>query len=72
MELFGTRKPLSRDDFNAILEATGIEVDDRNQKLQQMHGSMGEKIRNFQRFAESLPGFTALPHEDQTMLYKSE
>ena len=68
--IFGSRKPLTREEYRAIFEQTGIDADGRKTKSASMVPYVEKKLENFISFSNSLPGFAQLPPKDQKLLAK--
>ena len=66
--IFGTRRPLSREEYNAIFTATGLDIDGRKAKVENMIPIVHKKVENFIAFANALPGFSQIPIKDQKLL----
>ncbi|XP_063400842.1 nuclear receptor ROR-beta-like [Mytilus trossulus] len=69
-QLFGTLQCLSNEEHQAIFEATGIDIDNRNKFFEDHNKTMTTLILGFIDFAKVIPGFMDLPVSDQASLLK--
>jgi len=69
-EMFGTMKPLPREEYRQIYQTTGIDIDGRREMITHMIPSIEKAIKRFIAFAKALPGFKDLPIDDQIALIK--
>ena len=70
--MFGTLKPISRDEYMQIYQTTGIDVDGRREMIKHMIPCIEKAIKRFIAFAKALPGFKDLPIDDQIALIKGK
>lgn len=70
--MFGTLKPLPREEYMRIYQTTGIDVDGRREMIKHMIPCLEKAIKRFISFAKALPGFQDLPIEDQIALIKGK
>jgi hypothetical protein len=70
MKLFGSLTALSSEEHQAIYEATGIDIDNRNKFFEDHNKTMTTLILGFIDFAKVIPGFMDLPVSDQASLLK--
>lgn len=68
--MFGDLGTIPTQVYDEFHEATGIEIDDRKDKMHVMAMEMDQSIRNMITFARHLPGFSNLSKEDQATLLK--
>lgn len=69
-QVFGKMAPLPKDEYNAVLESTGIDVDGRQEFLRQSALSCQPVLHSYIAFANAVPGFSTLSLEDQCSLLK--
>ena len=69
-QVFGKLIPLPKDEYNAVLETTGIDVDGRQEFLRQSALSCQTVLHSYIAFANVVPGFSNLSLEDQCSLLK--
>lgn len=69
-QVFGKMAPLPKDEYNAVLESTGIDVDGRQEFLRQSALSCQPVLHSYIAFANAVPGFSSLSLEDQCSLLK--
>lgn len=69
-QVFGKMAPLPKDEYNAVLETTGIDVDGRQEFLRQSALSCQPVLHSYIAFANAVPGFSNLSLEDQCNLLK--
>lgn len=70
-EVFGKMKPVPQDEYFALLESTGIDIDGRQEFLRQSAMSCQPVLHNYIAFANVVPGFSSLSLEDQCSLLKT-
>ena len=70
--MFGTMKPIPREEYQQIYQSTGIDIDGRREMISQMIPCIEKAIKRFIAFAKALPGFKELPIEDQISLIKGK
>lgn len=68
--VFGKMAPLPKDEYNAVFESTGIDVDGRQEFLRQSALSCQPVLHSYIAFANAVPGFSNLSLEDQCSLLK--
>ena len=68
--MFGTMKPIPREEYMQIYLSTGIDVDGRREMIKHMIPCIEKAIKRFIAFAKALPGFKELPIDDQIALIK--
>ncbi|CAL1548610.1 unnamed protein product [Lymnaea stagnalis] len=67
-DMFGKLKTLPPDQYEEILRSTGIDIDNRR-VLSLSHCAHVERwVKNWVKFAKTIPGFTGLNMDDQTSL----
>ena len=69
-QVFGKLTPLPKDEYNAVLETTGIDIDGRQEFLRQSALSCQPVLHSYIAFANVVPGFSNLSLEDQCSLLK--
>lgn len=69
-QMFGTMKPIPREEYMQIYLTTGIDVDGRREMIKHMIPCIEKAIKRFIAFAKALPGFKELPIDDQIALIK--
>lgn len=70
-QVFGKMKPLPKDDYFALLESTGLDIDGRQEFLRQSAMSCQPVLHSYIAFANEVPGFSSLSLEDQCSLLKT-
>ncbi|ELU17328.1 hypothetical protein CAPTEDRAFT_219555 [Capitella teleta] len=70
-QMFGTMKPIPREEYMQIYLSTGIDVDGRREMIKHMIPCIEKAIKRFIAFAKALPGFKELPIDDQIALIKA-
>lgn len=70
-QVFGKMKPIPKDDYFALLESTGIDIDGRQEFLRQSAMSCQPVLHSYIAFANVVPGFSTLSLEDQCSLLKT-
>ena len=63
-------KPISKQEYFEFYNSTGIEIDNRKQMVQEAVDYFEGKISKLVEFAKCIPGFRALPLQDQANLIK--
>ena len=71
-KMFGTMKPIPREEYMQIYQSTGIDIDGRREMIKHMIPCIEKAIKRFITFAKALPGFKDLPIDDQISLIKGE
>lgn len=69
--VFGHMKPVPQDEYFALLESTGIDIDGRQEFLRQSAMSCQPVLHSYIAFANVVPGFSSLSLEDQCSLLKT-
>ncbi|XP_061178252.1 nuclear receptor subfamily 1 group D member 2-like [Saccostrea echinata] len=70
-EMFGGMNNLSKEEYLNFYQQTGIDVDNRMSLVSNFANTMERNITKFVAFTKMIPGFNALPLEDQASLVKS-
>lgn len=70
-QVFGNMKPVPQDEYFALLESTGIDIDGRQEYLRQSAMSCQPVLHSYIAFANVVPGFSSLSLEDQCSLLKT-
>ena len=70
LELFGNLGVIPASVYDEFYEATGIEIDDRKDRMTMIASFMEKYIRVMIKFARNLPGFNDLSTADQMALLK--
>lgn len=70
-QVFGHMKPVPQDEYFALLESTGIDIDGRQEFLRQSAMSCQPVLHSYIAFANVVPGFSSLSLEDQCSLLKT-
>jgi hypothetical protein len=70
VEMFGNLGSLPKNIYEEFHNVTGLELDDRKDKMSLIVLVMEKYILNMVKFARNIPGFTDLPTKDQTTLLK--
>ncbi|XP_052802520.1 vitamin D3 receptor-like [Mya arenaria] len=70
-QVFGKMKPVPQDEYFALLESTGIDIDGRQEFLRQSAMSCQPVLHSYIAFANIVPGFSSLSLEDQCSLLKT-
>ncbi|KAK6191924.1 hypothetical protein SNE40_003497 [Patella caerulea] len=70
-EVFGRLSLLSMEQYKDFYDLTGIDIDNRQPKCNELAMTMELCIRRLITFAKSIPGFTDLSIEDQSNLLKA-
>lgn len=70
LEMFGNLGALPQSVYEEFRNLTGIEIDDRKDKMTIVALELEKCIVNMVKFARSLPGFSELSQADQTTLLK--
>ena len=68
--VFGSMKPVSDEEYITIYESTGLDIDGRLERIEQMIPLVEVGIRNYIAFVKKIPGFRSLPADDQVALFK--
>lgn len=71
LEIFGNLGSLPLSVFDEFHKITGIEIDDRKDKMSFIANKMEEYIHNMVKFARHIPGFEDLSTPDQIALLKA-
>ncbi len=61
---------LPPDEYRAVFECTGVDVDGRKEKLTLRFLSLERRLRTYVTFVKKIPGFGQLPRIDQEKLFK--
>ena len=70
-EIFGPMQPVTDADYIRIYQATGIDIDDRREILQNdILAQIETCVKRIVTFVKAIPGFTRLPMDDQIALVK--
>ncbi|OWF56000.1 probable nuclear hormone receptor HR3 [Mizuhopecten yessoensis] len=70
-EMFGSMEPVSIEDYNHFYEATGLDVDGRQGRLQRCRSFFEGTIKHYVQFSRVIPDFSDLPVPDQSSLLKA-
>lgn len=70
-QVFGNMKPVPQDEYFALLETTGIDIDGRQEFLRQSAMSCQPVLHSYIAFANVVPEFSSLSLEDQCSLLKT-
>lgn len=70
-ETYGSLSTLSDEEFNAFYTTTGLKLDNRLEMMEGMTKHIEYVVTKFVQFAKAIPGFSALPIEDQANLIKT-
>ncbi|KAL4224335.1 hypothetical protein ACF0H5_017790 [Mactra antiquata] len=70
-QVFGNMKPVPADEYFAVLESTGIDIDGRQEFLRQSALNCQPVLHSYIAFANVVPGFSSLSLEDQCSLLKT-
>lgn len=70
-QVFGHMKPVPQDEYFALLESTGIDIDGRQEFLRQSAMSCQPVLHSYIAFANVVPEFSLLSLEDQCSLLKT-
>lgn len=70
-EMFGSMNNLSKEEYQQFYSQTGIDLDNRMMLVSNFATNMEKSITKFVTFTKTIPGFAALPLEDQANLVKS-
>lgn len=70
-QVFGHMKPVPQDEYFALLESTGIDIDGRQEFLRQSAMSCQPVLHSYIAFANVVPEFSSLSLEDQCSLLKT-
>lgn len=70
-QVFGKMKPVPQDEYFALLESTGIDIDGRQEFLRQSAMSCQPVLHSYIAFANVVTGFSSLSLEDQCSLLKT-
>lgn len=70
-EIFGKLGYLPTHVYDEFYKATGIDIDNRKNKMSTIASHMDKFIRNMINFARNIPGFSALSTADQIVLLKA-
>lgn len=71
-QIFGQLNTLSKQEYRAFYEATGIDLDDRRQMVKGLTVVMEQGIMRYIQFAKAIPEFETLSLDDQASLIKSK
>ena len=69
-DVFGSLKPVSDEEYTTIYESTGLDIDGRLERIEQIIPLIEVGIRNYIAFVKRIPGFRDLPADDQVALFK--
>ncbi|XP_033753171.1 uncharacterized protein LOC117336672 [Pecten maximus] len=70
-EMFGPMEPVSIEEYNHLYEATGLDVDGRQSRLQRCRSFFEGTIKHYVQFSRVIPEFPDLPVPDQSSLLKA-
>ncbi|XP_060074509.1 nuclear receptor ROR-beta-like [Ylistrum balloti] len=70
-EMFGSMEPVSIEEYNHLYEATGLDVDGRQSRLQRCRSFFEGTIKHYVQFSRVIPEFPDLPVPDQSSLLKA-
>ncbi len=70
MTLFGSSGLMDEDTYHEIRNMTGIEIDDRKQRMVKCVGSLDSELCIYIDFFKALPDFNAINIEDRVSLTK--
>ena len=70
VEMFGNLGSLPKNIYEEFRNVTGLELDDRNDKMSLIIVVMEKYILNMVKFARNIPGFSNLTTKDQATLLK--
>ncbi|VDI77872.1 Hypothetical predicted protein [Mytilus galloprovincialis] len=71
-EIFGKLGYLPSNVYDEFYKATGIDIDDRRNRMSKIASHMDRFIRNMINFARNIPGFNELSTTDQIVLLKDQ
>lgn len=71
-EVFGQLNPLPKEEYNHILQVTGIDADGRKEMFQSEIPHLEQAIKRFITFVKSIPGFSRICTDDQITIIKSK
>ena len=69
-DMFGSSKPVSKEEFKQVYAETGLDIDERMHQFNLYGQSMEESIKQYSQFAHLVPGFYKLADGDVGNLVK--
>lgn len=70
--MFGQLRRLPDHEYDYIFATTGLDTDDRQQRLRIMGAGLEKVIRAMVKFCKVIPGFSRLDISDKVKLIKCE
>lgn len=70
--LYGSRTPLTRIEYNNVYSATGLDVDGRREFFNNMIPMLDPAMEDYVAWSKQIPGFKDLSLNDQVKTLKGE